>query len=85
MENKSQKIYLTYSSLLRAQDLWQAHYQVLSIIFLKEWIELNENSIKNKKNDKKWDKKQKNVELCIIRYKDWLFFEYTNVKDDLIE
>ena len=74
MENKSQKIYLTYSSLLRAQDLWQAHYQVLSIIFLKEWIELNENSIKNKKNDKKWDKKQKNAELCIIRYKDCDFF-----------
>ena len=74
MENKSQKIYLTYSSLLRAQDLWQAHYQVLSIIFLKEWIELNENSIKNKKNDKKWDKKQKNVELCIIRYNDCDFF-----------
>ena len=74
MENKSQKIYLTYSSLLRAQDLWQAHYQVLSIIFLKEWIELNENSIKNKKNDKKWDKKLKNVELCIIRYRDCDFF-----------
>ena len=74
MENKSQKIYLTYSSLLRAQDLWQAHYQVLSIIFLKEWIELNEKTIKNKKNDKKWDKKQKNVELCIIRYKDCDFF-----------
>ena len=41
---KLQKIYLTYYSLLIAQDLWQAHYQILSIIFLKEFIELNVNS-----------------------------------------
>ena len=26
------------------QDLWQPHYQVLSIIFLKEFIELNVNA-----------------------------------------
>ena len=38
---KLQKIYLTYYNLLTAQDLWQAHYQILSIIFLKEFIELN--------------------------------------------
>ena len=44
MEKKLQKIYLTYYSLLIAQDLWQAHYQILSIIFLKEFIELNVNS-----------------------------------------
>ena len=34
------------------QDLWQAHYQVLSIIFLKEFINLNRNTdmmIKNVK------------------------------------
>ena len=30
MENKLQKIYLTYYNLLIAQDLWQAHYQILS-------------------------------------------------------
>ena len=30
-------------SLLTAQDLWQALYQILSIIFLKEIIELNVN------------------------------------------
>ena len=44
MEKKLQKIYLTYYNLLIAQDLWQAHYQVLSIIFLKEFIKLNVNT-----------------------------------------
>ena len=43
MEKKLQKIYLTYYNLLIAQDLWQAHYQILSIIFLKEFIKLNVN------------------------------------------
>ena len=47
------KMYVTYYILLTAQDLWQVHYQILSIIFLKEFIELNVNSdtmIKNKKH-----------------------------------
>ena len=44
MKKKLQKIYLTYYSLLIAQDLWQAHYQILSIIFLKEFIEFDVNS-----------------------------------------
>ena len=44
MEKKLQKIYLTYNSLLIVQDLCQAHYQTLSIIFLKELIELNINT-----------------------------------------
>ena len=44
MENKLQKICLTYYSLLTAQDLWHAHYQIMSIIFQKEFIELNVNS-----------------------------------------
>ena len=43
MEKKLQKIYLTFHSLLIAQDLWQAHYQIFSIIFLKEFIKLNVN------------------------------------------
>ena len=30
--------------LLTVQSLWQVHYQILSIIFLKEFIELNVNS-----------------------------------------
>ena len=43
MEKKLPKIYLTYYSLLIVQDLWQAHNQILSIIFPKEFIELNVN------------------------------------------
>ena len=52
MEKKLQKLYLTYYNLLVVQDLWQAHYQILSIIFLKEFIELSINTdtiIKNVK------------------------------------
>ena len=52
MEKKLQEIYLTFYNLLIAQDLWQAHYEILSIIFLKEFIELNVNldmMIKNAK------------------------------------
>ena len=43
MVKKLQKVYLIYYNLLIAQDLWQAHYQILSNIFLKEFIELNVN------------------------------------------
>ena len=43
MEKKLQKIYLTYYSLLIAQDLWHVRYHILSIFFLKEYIELNVN------------------------------------------
>ena len=53
MEKKLRKVYLTYYNLLIAQGLWQAHYQILSIIFLKEVIEFNVNSdmtIKNLKH-----------------------------------
>ena len=32
MEKKLKKIYLTYYNLLIAHDLWQPHYQILSII-----------------------------------------------------
>ena len=53
MEKKLQKIYATYCNLLIVQDLWQVHYQILPIIFLRELIELNVNLdtiIKNVKN-----------------------------------
>ena len=50
MEKKLHKIYLTYYNLLIVQDLWQAHYQILSIIFLKEFIELNVNTDMMTKN-----------------------------------
>ena len=44
MEKKLQKIHLIYYNLLIAQDLSQAHYQILSINILKEFIELNVNT-----------------------------------------
>ena len=44
MEKKLQKIYLTYYNLLIAQGLCQAHYEILSIIFLNEFTEPNVNS-----------------------------------------
>ena len=50
MEKKLQKIYLTYYSLMIAQDLWHAHYQIFPIIFLKELIELNVNTNMMTKN-----------------------------------
>ena len=52
MEKKLQKLYLTCDSLLIAQDLWQIHYQILSIIFLKEFIKLNVNTDMMMKNVK---------------------------------
>ena len=55
MEKKLQKSCLTYYNILIEQDLWQAHHQILSIIFLKEFIELNVNldtMIKNAKQGK---------------------------------
>ena len=44
MEKKVQKKYLTYYNLLIAQDLWQAHYQFMSIISLKEFTKLKVNA-----------------------------------------
>ena len=32
---------LIYHNLLIVQDLWQVYYQILSVIFLKEFKELN--------------------------------------------
>ena len=52
MEKNLQKIYLTYYNLLIAQGLWQPHYQILSIIFLKEFIKLNINMDIMRKNVK---------------------------------
>ena len=39
-----------YYILSITQDLWQAHYRILSIIFLKEFIELNVNKNMTIKN-----------------------------------
>ena len=71
---KLQKIYSTHYNLLTVQDVWQAHYQILSINFLKEFIKY-----KYGHNDKK-------CETCGIKYKYCNgFLEYINVKDNLIE
>ena len=56
MEKKLQKIFHKYYNLLVAQDLLQGHYQLLSIIFLKEFIELNLNT----------DMMIKNVKLVVL-------------------
>ena len=52
MEKKLQKIYSTCCNLLIVLDTWQVYYQILSIIFLKEFIKVNVNTdmmIKNVK------------------------------------
>ena len=52
MEKKLQKIYPTDYNLLIVQDLWQAYYQILSVVSLKEFRKLNVNTdtmIKNLK------------------------------------
>ena len=51
------------------QDLWQAHCQVLSIIFVKEFIKLNVNL----------DMMIKNVKLAELK------IDTVTFKDDLIE
>ena len=53
MEKKLQSTYLRYYILLIVQSLWQAHHQILSIIFLKEFFKSNVNTdtiIKNVKH-----------------------------------
>ena len=56
------------------QGIWQVHYQILLIIFPKEFIELNE----------KFDTMIKNGEICGIKYK-LNILEYSNFKDDLVK
>ena len=41
MKNKSQKPYPTNYNLLTAQDLFEAHYQMLLIALQKEFTKLN--------------------------------------------
>ena len=53
MEKKIQKAYPIDNNLLRAEDLWQAHCQILLIILLKKFIKLTVNMnmmIKNVKS-----------------------------------
>ena len=44
MDKKLQNTSLPYYNLLIVQDSWQAHYQILSIILLKEFIKLDVNT-----------------------------------------
>ena len=64
MENKIQEIYLTFYIILIAHDLWHIHYQILSIIFLKEFIKLSLNT--NRKDDKKCEISKSNISIVTI-------------------
>ena len=64
MEQKFQKIYLTYYNLLIAQIYDKAHYQILSITFSKKFIKLNVNK----------DMMIKNVKLAELRINIATFF-----------
>ena len=78
MEKKLQKIYLAYYNLLLAENLWQVHYQILSIAFLNEFMKSNviiDMMIKSVKF-KELNIKYKNCDC---------FLEYTHFKDDLTE
>ena len=53
IDKKGEEIINLYYNLLKAHNLWQAHYQILSTIFLKELIQLNvklDTMIKNVKH-----------------------------------
>ena len=68
MERKLQKMYLTYYNrprprLLIDQYLCQAHYQILLMIFLKEFIELK---CKFGYNDKKIKLMKLNISIATV-------------------
>ena len=69
-----QKPYLKTTSPLIAQELLQAHYQILLIILLTEFMKLNVKMAMTTKN-------LKHVEL---NTKIKCSLEYANAKDDLI-
>ena len=45
MVKKLKKTYPTSQNILTAQDLWQTHYQILSMISLKGFINMNVNTV----------------------------------------
>ena len=73
MEKKLQNKYYTFYDLLMAQDLWQAHYQNLSIIWQTELINLNVNT--NKKNVKRGNKYIKILSV-FLNTQTWFKKEY---------
>ena len=52
-KNEAKKAYLTNYNLLIAHDSWQAHHQILLIILLKKFINLNANMEMITKNVKR--------------------------------
>ena len=76
IEKKLQKTYLPDYNLMIAQNLWQAHYKILSIIFLKKFIKLNIDT-------ETMIKKQKTCRIK-CKYCD-CFLECIKFKDDSIE
>ena len=49
------------------QDLWQAHYQILSKIFLKEFVKLNVNTVMMIKNMKLGELNVNIATVCLNR------------------
>ena len=76
MERKLQKICFTFYSLLIALDLWKALYQILLIIYLKDFHRIKCTS---KHDDKKCEAYGNKYKYCDC------FLEYTKFKHDLIE
>ena len=66
---KLQKPYPTDSSLLIAQDLWQAHYRILLIILLKEFIKSNVNMDMIIKHVKSVELNKKTVSAALNKQK----------------
>ena len=65
MEKKLQKPYLIDFNLLITQDLYQAHYQILLVILLKEFIKLNLNMDTVIKNVKLAELNKKNTSASL--------------------
>ena len=77
-ETQSQNLFAADCNLLTARDLCRAHYQTLSIILLKEFI--------NHKIKCKYGHDKKTCDSDKIEQKDCeCRFECTTFKDDLIE
>ena len=60
MKKNHKNHFLQFYNLLKAQDLWQAHYQILLIILLKEFIKFDVNM----------DMIIKDCDTCQLKYKD---------------
>ena len=84
-KNWEKKLYPTDYNSLIVQDLWQALYQILFIILLKEFIELNVNKDIITKYVKHRESNTKITKLKLLKIKCKYFLEYTTSKDNLIK